>query len=177
MSSSDARPESSTASQEGMAPSTNAAVTYFSCAGNTEAVADRIAQATDGVPMRIQAAEPYTAQDLDYNSDCRANSEQESGTARPALASPIPDIAGFDAVYLGHPIWWGKAPRIILTFLEGVDTAGKRIVPFCTSGSSPISGSIDELNAAAPDAQWAEGRRFSASVSQQEIDDWAKGIA
>ncbi len=177
MSSSNAQLESSTASQGGMAPSANAAVVYFSCTGNTEAVADKIAQATDGTLMRIQAAEPYTAQDLDYNSDCRANSEQEGGSARPALASPIPDIAGFDMVYLGYPIWWGKAPRIILTFLEGADTAGKRITPFCTSGSSPIAGSIDELHAAAPEAQWTEGRRFSAGVSQQEIDDWVNSIA
>lgn len=152
------------------------AVVYFSCTGNTEAVAEKIAAATDGALMRIEPAEPYTPADLDYNSDCRANTEQRSGDARPALAAPIPDISGYDMVFLGYPIWWGEAPRIILTFLEGANLAGKTIVPFCTSGSSPIDGSIAEIEQAAPGATVAHGRRFSPSVSQQEIDSWVNGL-
>lgn len=174
-SSSNAQHGSSSATQEEPASSDRAtAVVFFSRTGNTEAAADKVAQAADGELMRIEAAEPYTAQDLDYNSDCRANSEQENGSTRPALASPIPDIAGFDTVYLGYPIWWGKAPRVILAFLEGVDATGKRVIPFCTSGSNPISGSIDELHAAAPEAEWGEGRRFASNASQQEIDAWVE---
>ncbi len=103
-SSSNAQHGSSSATQEEPASSDRAtAVVFFSRTGNTEAAADKVAQAADGELMRIEAAEPYTAQDLDYNSDCRANSEQENGSARPALASPVPDIAGFDTVYLGYP--------------------------------------------------------------------------
>ena len=78
--------------------------------------------------------------------------------------------------YLGYPIWWGKAPRVILTFLEGADTTGKRIIPFCTSGSSPVSGSIDELHAAAPEAEWGEGRRFASNAPRQEIDTWMEEV-
>lgn len=122
--------------------------------------------------MRIQPEQPYTSADLDYNSDCRANTEQNDAAARPAIAAPVPNVADANTIYLGYPIWWGKAPRIILTFLDGADTAGKTIIPFCTSGSSPISGSIAEIQAAAPSASWKEGRRFSASASQQEIDSW-----
>lgn len=166
--------EPASAAQEAKTSTASTAVVFFSCTGNTETVAEKVAQVTDGELLRIEAAEPYTAQDLDYNSDCRANSEQEDGSARPALASPVPDIAGFDTVYLGYPIWWGKAPRIVLTFLEEADTAGKRIVPFCTSGSSPISGSIGELHTAAPEAEWGEGRRFSRDVPQQDIDAWVE---
>ncbi len=164
---------------ESSAASTSAsstAVVFFSCTGNTEAVADEIAQATNGTLMRINPAEPYTSQDLDYNSDCRANREQQS-SARPALAPPVPDIAGYSTVYIGYPIWWGKAPRIVLSFLEDVDTAGKTLIPFCTSGSSPITGSIDELHSAAPNARWLEGRRFSSGTSQQEIDAWVASLA
>lgn len=153
----------------------NPAIVYFSCTGNTETVAKKIATATNGTLMRIEPAEPYTSADLDYNSDCRANTEQNSGSARPAIAAPVPNVAGYDTVYLGYPIWWGKAPRIILTFLEGADLAGKTIIPFCTSGSSPISGSLAEIEKAAPKATVLEGRRFSASVSQQEIDSWVSG--
>ncbi len=92
--------------------------------------------------------------------------------ARPAIAAPVPNVADANTIYLGYPIWWGTAPRIILTFLDTADTAGKTIIPFCTSGSSSISGSIAELHAAAPEANWKEGRRFSASASQQEVDAW-----
>ena len=155
----------------------DAAVVFFSCTGNTEAVAEKIAAATDGTLMRIDPAEPYGPADLDYNSDCRANAEQNSGSARPAIAAPIPDIAAYDTIYLGYPIWWGKAPRVILTFLEEANTAGKIIVPFCTSGSSPISGSIAEIEQAAPSANVLDGRRFSASASQQEIDSWVASIS
>lgn len=152
------------------------AVVYFSCTGNTEVVAEKIAAITDGALMRIEPAEPYAPEDLDYNSDCRANTEQRSGDARPALAAPIPDISGYDVVFLGYPIWWGEAPRIILTFLEGADLAGKTIIPFCTSGSSPIDGSIAEIEQTASDATVVDGRRFSPSVSQQEIDSWVNDL-
>lgn len=167
---------SSASDASAAAAATNTAVVFFSCTGNTESVAEKIAEATDGTLMRIEPAEPYTAADLDYNSDCRANTEQNSGTARPAIAAPIPDVTGYDTVYLGYPIWWGEAPRIILTFLDGADLAGKTIIPFCTSGSSPISGSIAEIRQAAPGATVLEGRRFSASASQQEIDSWVDSL-
>ncbi len=166
----------SSASSTNGATAAGTAVVFFSCTGNTEAVAEKIAEATDSALMRIEPAEPYTSADLDYNSDCRANTEQNSDSARPAMAAPIPDVAGYDTVYLGYPIWWGKSPRIILTFLESTDLAGKTIVPFCTSGSSPISQSIAEIAQAAPDANVLEGKRFSASASQQEIDSWVNSL-
>lgn len=167
---------SSSASTNNAAIAENPAVVYFSCTGNTEAVAEKIAAATDGALMRIEPTEPYIQADLDYNSDCRANTEQNNGSARPALATPVPDIEGYDMVYLGYPIWWGKAPRIILTFLESADLAGKAIVPFCTSGSSSISGSIAEIEQAASGATILDGRRFSSGVSQQEIDSWVSSM-
>ena len=148
------------------------AVVYFSCTETTQAIAEKIAATTDGTLMRIEPAKPYTSADLDYESNCRANAEQNSVTARPEIAQPVPDIAPYETVYLGYPIWWGTAPRIILTFLEGADCADKTIIPFCTSGSSPISGSINELHEAAPDATWLEGKRFPSSTSQSEIDSW-----
>lgn len=165
--------------QRASTPSTSldTAVVYFSCTGNTEKVAEKIATATGGPLLRIEPAILYSSADLNYNSDCRANDEQNDPTARPALASPIPDISSFDAVYLGYPIWWSGAPKVILTFLEETDLAGKTVVPFCTSGSSGISGSMGALESAAPDSRWIEGQRFSASVSQQEIDAWVSGVS
>ena len=146
-----------------------AAVVCFSCTGNTLGIAQKVATAAQADLVRVEAAQPYTSDDLNYNSDCRANQEQNGGTARPEIAGGIPDLAKYDTIYLGYPIWWGKAPRIILTLLEGESFAGKKIVPFCTSGSSPIDGSLDELKAAAAGALVANGQRFSIDASDAEI--------
>lgn len=164
---------SSTAKQSSVV---KAAVVYFSCTGNTESIAEKVAAATNGTLMRIEPDNPYTSADLNYNAGCRANAEQDSGTARPALAAPVPDIAGYSTIYLGYPIWWGKAPRIILSFLESADLSGKTIVPFCTSGSSPISGSLAEIRAAAPDAHVLDGERFPSGATQQDVDSWISSL-
>ena len=167
----DQQPEVATDPATSAAPS--AAVVYFSCTGHTQAVAEKVAQAADAPLLRLEAAEPYTDADLDYNTDCRANAEQDDPASRPAVAQPAPNISGYDTVFLGYPIWWGKVPRVVLTYLESVDLAGKTVIPFCTSGSSSIDGSLSELHAAAPDADWRHGNRFANSVSQDEIDSWA----
>lgn len=149
-----------------------AAVVYFSCTGNTRAVAEKIAGIVGAAPAQITAAEPYTAADLDYNSDCRANVEQQNDPSiRPALGE-APDAADANTVYLGYPIWWGKVPRVILTYVEGGALAGKTVVPFCTSGSSGIEGSLAELQAADPSVTWESGRRFSSSVSEADLAAW-----
>ncbi len=167
---------SKTAAADPATSSRGAAVVYFSCTGNTKAVAEKIAQATGGSLEEIIPAVPYTADDLDYNSDCRANAEQQGGAPLPEIANPVPNITNAGIIYLGYPIWWGKAPRIILSFLEQADTAGKTIIPFCTSGGSPISGSLAELEAAAPNATFMDGERFSSSVTQEAVDDWIASI-
>ena len=155
----------------------SAAVVYFSATGNTASVAERVAQTTGCTLMEIVPQEPYAPADLDYNSDCRANAEQSDGAARPAIATPAPDATNADVVYLGYPIWWGRAPRIVLTWLESQDLAGKTVVPFCTSGSSGIGGSISEIETAAAGATLEDGMRFSLGTIQQEIDSWIASMA
>lgn len=113
-------------------------VAYFSCTGTTEGIAEGIADITGASTFRIEAEEPYTAADLDYNSDCRANREQNNPKARPAIKSMPDGLDRYDVVFLGYPIWWGDAPRIISTFLESGDFKGKTIVPFCSSHSSGL---------------------------------------
>jgi len=152
-------------------------VAYFSCTGNTKGVAEKIADAAGGDLWEIEPAEPYTASDLDYgDSGSRTSKEQNDPSARPALKEKMATMAGYDVVYLGYPIWWGIAPRIILTFLESHDLAGKTVIPFCTSGSSGIGSSAADLRSLAPDATWETGRRFPANASKSDVEAWVESV-
>ena len=151
-------------------------VAYFSCTNNTEGVAQKIAQATDGTLYEITPAVPYTSADLNYNTDCRANREQNDPNARPEITGSVENIEQYDVIFIGYPIWWGQAPKIIYTFLESYDFTGKTIIPFCTSGSSGIGSSATNLHNSARTANWLDGARFSSSVSQSNIQTWIEGI-
>ena len=157
------------------APST--LVAYFSATGNTEGVAQHLQAILDADLYEIVPAEPYSDDDLNYNvSDCRANQEQNDPDARPAIDGSVENMDGYDVIFLGYPIWWGEAPRIISTFLESYDFSGKTIVPFCTSGSSGIGSSAEHLAALAGSATWLEGARFNPGASQEEVAAWVDGL-
>lgn len=154
-----------------------ALVVYFSCTNTTKGVAEHIASVTESGMYRIEPEEPYTSADLDYNnSSSRANREQNDPSARPAIAGSLENLSDYDIVFLGYPIWWGKAPKIIFTFLESYDFAGKTIVPFCTSHSSGIGSSDTDLHALAAQATWMQGRRFGGNASESDVRDWIESL-
>ena len=154
-----------------------ALVVYFSCTNTTKGIADRIASVTGSKTYRIEPEVPYTSADLDYNSSSsRANREQSDPSARPAIAGTPEDLSNYDVIFLGYPIWHGKAPKIIFTFLESNDLAGKTIVPFCTSHSSGLGSSDTDLHSSASQAEWKRGRRFSGSESEATLKDWIEGM-
>ena len=168
-------PDSAQEPGEEDAPST--LVAYFSATGNTEGVAQHLQAILDADLYEIVPAEPYSDDDLNYNvSDCRANQEQNDPDARPAIDGSVENMDGYDVIFLGYPIWWGEAPRIISTFLESYDFTGKTIVPFCTSASSGMGGSAENLAALAADATWLEGARFNPGSSQEEVAAWVDGL-
>ena len=146
-------------------------VAYFSVTGNTRPVAEKVAEVTGGDLFEIVPAQPYTAADLNYNTDCRANAEQNDPDARPAISSTVENMERYDAVLIGYPIWWGRAPKIIHTFLETYDLSGKTIATFCTSGGSPHEDAT--LRDYEPNAAWLEGRRFSG---MSQVEDWVNGL-
>ena len=146
-------------------------VAYFSATGNTRPVAEKVAEVTDGDLFEIVPAQPYTAADLNYNTDCRANAEQNDPDARPAIAGSVEDMEQYDAVLIGYPIWWGRAPKIIHTFLEAYDLSGKTVATFCTSGGSGHEDAT--LRGYEPGAVWLEGRRFSGT---SQVEDWVNGL-
>lgn len=110
------------------------------------------------------------------NSSSRANREQNDPSARPAIKGKCENLADYDVVFLGYPIWWGKAPKVIFTFLESHDLAGKTIVPFCTSHSSGIGSSDTDLHHLATGAEWKQGRRFSGNESIETIEKWIESM-
>lgn len=151
------------------------AVVYFSTTGNTAKVANTIAASTGGTLFEIKPDQPYTEEDLDYsNSSSRTSQEHADGALRPAYVGDIENWDSYDTIYIGYPIWWGKAPNIVYTFVENHDFSGKKVIPFCTSGSSSIGTSGEELAKAAKTGDWKEGKRFSSGVSQVDVATWVK---
>ena len=152
-------------------------VAYFSATGSTENIARHLETVLDADLYEIVPRQPYTAEDINYNAaNCRAEQESSDPNARPAISGSVSNMDDYDVVFIGYPIWWGQAPKIIYTFLESYDFSGKTIVPFCTSASSGIGGSISGIQALAPNANWLSGQRFSGSASLPSVESWVGGL-
>lgn len=154
---------------------TRVAVIYFSCTGNTRTAAERIRDMTGADLYELTPEQPYTSEDLSYNNDaCRANQEQKDPAARPRIAGQPLDLSQYGTIYLGYPIWWGTAPRIINTFLDTYDLTGKTVKPFCTSGSSGIETSVADIRAAAPEVNVTDGLRVD-DPDGSALKSWVLG--
>ena len=151
-------------------------VACFSATGNTRAVAQIAAEHLSAGYVEIEPAEPYTDEDLNYNDETtRATAEQNDPSTRPALAES-PDFSAYETILLGHPIWWGKAPRLICTLLEAANLSGKVVAEFCTSGSSGVEGATGELQSLASGSTWIGARRFAAGVAEAEVAEWVDSL-
>ncbi|MDE6433877.1 MAG: NAD(P)H-dependent oxidoreductase [Lachnospiraceae bacterium] len=149
-------------------------VVYFSATGTTKSAAKKVKKATGGTLYQIKAAKPYTSADLNYdNAKCRVNKEQRNGSVRPKIKGKVKNMKKYDVIFIGYPIWWGKEPMIIRTFLESYNLKGKKIVPFCTSGGSGISGSMKGIKASAKGAKVVKGKDLTDS-SAKSVEKWAK---
>lgn len=152
-------------------------VVYFSATNTTEGVAKSLAEGLGADIYEIVPEEPYTSADLNYSDNkSRATAEMNDPGARPAISGSVDNMSQYDVIFLGYPIWWGEAPRIMSTFIESYDFSGKTIVPFCTSGSSGFGDSDSSLKSSASNATWISGMRFSGSVSDSELIEWANGL-
>lgn len=148
-------------------------VSYFSCTETTKGIAELIAAQAGAELYEIEAADPYTEEDLKYYTDGRADKEQADLSVRPEIAGTVENMSDYDIVFIGYPIWHSQAPRIISTFLESYDFSGKTIVPFCTSHSSGIGTSDSDLHSLVSDSViWKDGKRFSGSENQSDIAQW-----
>lgn len=152
-------------------------VVYFSATGTTRAVAEQIAAITDAELYEIKAAQPYTEADLNWHdSGSRTSMEQNDKNARPEIGSEAISLEGYTTIYIGYPIWWGEEPRILDSFVEAYDFDGITLIPFCTSSSSGIGRSGQNLADNAGSGTWLEGRRFGAGPSEDALREWIESL-
>lgn len=152
-------------------------VVYFSATGNTGTVAGYISDLLGADVYEIVPEEIYTSDDLNWrNKSSRSSTEHADSDFRPAIAGELPDLSGYDTIFVGYPIWWGEAPNIVWNFVESADLTGKTIIPFCTSSSSDFGSSGETLAGFAPDANWLDGQRFRSGVSEEDVVVWVNGL-
>ena len=154
-------------------------VAYFSASngGVTRGVAERLAAAIGADLFEIVPETAYTEADLDWtNKQSRSSVEMGDKTIRPAIKGVPENLAQYDEVFIGFPIWWYVAPTIVNTFLEAVDFAGKKVALFATSGSSQMGKSMDELRPSALAAEWVGQKRFPANATESDLKAWAESL-
>ncbi len=152
-------------------------VAYFSASGVTAKVAENLAEAIGADLYSIQPEVPYTKADLNWLSrKSRSTLEMKDPDARPAIAGGWETMEEYDVIYVGFPIWWYVAPRIIQTFLESYDFSGKTVVTFATSGGSGMGKTLEKLKPACPNANLVEGKVFKKRVSKEELAVWEENL-
>lgn len=153
-------------------------VAYFSCSGVTKRAAENLAAAAGADLYEITPALPYTARDLDWmDKKSRSTLEMKDPASRPQIAGSVEQMADYDAVFVGFPIWWYVAPTIINTFLEQYDFSGKTLIPFATSGGSGMGKTVEKLRPSCSErAVWLPGRMLNGRASQEELRSWVDGL-
>ena len=148
-------------------------VAYFSASGTTKEAAERLATAAGADLFEIKPVVPYSSADLNWmDKNSRSSVEMNDPDSRPEIAETMPNMADYNTVFIGFPIWWYVAPHIIHTFLESYDFSEKTLVPFATSGGSGMGRTVDELRKLCPNADWKAGKMMSG-VSDQALAAWA----
>lgn len=151
-------------------------VAYFSATGTTARAAEKLANIAGGELYAITPAEAYTSADLDWHDkQSRSSVEMNDPKSRPALKGKKENIAAYDVIFIGYPIWWDLAPRIIETFIENHDLKGKTVIPFATSGGSTLGHSAIALKKAYPALDWKEGRLLNRA-DEKTIRAWIEKL-
>jgi len=151
-------------------------VTWFSASGNTAKVAAELAKAEHADCFEIKPEKPYTKEDLDYKvKESRCNLEMADESCRPAMIGCVENMADYDAVFVGFPIWWGREPSIIDTFLESYDLSGKKVIPFCTSGITGVEKAVEHIKRIVGEkVTVCEGKRLGTDGTEAEMKLWTE---
>ena len=153
-------------------------VAYFSASGVTKKLAENLAEAADADLFEIKPETQYTKADLDWtNKTSRSTIEMNDPASRPAIAEKLGNMDVYDTVFVGFPIWWYVAPKIINTFLESYDLSGKTIIPFATSGSSGMGKTVEKLRPSCSDTTtWNDGKLLKSSADKKTLTAWIESL-
>lgn len=177
---SSASDETSATTEESSTDLGNVLVVYYSATGNTERVANSIAEATGGDLFEIEPTEPYTDDDLNWNDESsRVSREYEDESLRdvPLVNTTVDGWDDYDTVFIGYPIWWGIAAWPVDGFAEANDFSDKTVIPFATSASSGMGQSGELLADLAGTGDWQDGMRFSSGAGDDEVQEWVETLA
>ena len=153
-------------------------VAYFSASGQTAKLAKTLAGVTGGDLFEIAPETAYTGADLDWmDKKSRSTIEMKDPKSRPAIAGKVADMVQYDTVFVGFPIWWYQAPRIIETFLESYDFSGKTVIPFATSGGSGMGKTNEKLAPSCPGAKLLHGKVFNSYSSKADLSAWVETLS
>ena len=154
-----AQKKTETVNSQNPEPMKKTLIAYFSATGTTKAAAERLATEFNADLFEIAPEVPYTAADLDWrDKSSRSTLEMKDKTSRPAIKGRCENIAQYDTVWIGFPVWWYTAPTIVNTFIEAHDLSGKVLNVFATSGGSDVVDSYNDLKNAYPQYQWGDKR-------------------
>ena len=153
-------------------------VAYFSVSGVTAKVAQEIATVESADCFEIKPEVPYTKEDLDWtNKQSRSTLEMSDPDFRPATTGSVEDMAQYDVVFVGFPIWWGREPSVVDTFLTAYDFGWKKIVPFCTSGGSDIGKTCERIQSLVGEKACVDiGKRMGGDISEEDLKIWTEGL-
>lgn len=148
--------------------------------GNTEIVAEMIAQKVGGDLFEVKPAKPYPNE---YQACTEIAKTELESNARPAFEKNIDNLAQYDTIFIGYPIWWSALPRVMMTFLESNDFSGKKIIPFCTHGGSGLAGTEREIKDACPNSEVLSGLAIVGKTAQndsaaveKDVEAWLKTL-
>lgn len=149
------------------APDASVLVVYFSHEGHTRAVAEKIAGRTSADVFEIVPVEPYPEGVAGAAGIAEREHDED---ARPSIVGMVENLDRYGTVFLGYPIWYGTAPMVVGTFLEGHDFSGMSVQPFCTSSYTPIKeASLDFVRSLASDAEVGDG---VTANSDEALNEW-----
>ena len=153
-------------------------VAYFSVSGVTAKVAQEIAAVENADCFEIKPETPYTMEDLDWtNKQSRSTLEMSDLNCRRATIGCVKNMAEYDVVFVGFPIWWGREPSAVDTFLTAYDFGGKKIVPFCTSGGSDIGKTCERIQSLVGEKACVDaGKRLGGEISVADLKTWTEGL-
>ena len=154
-------------------------VVYYSASGNTQNIAQEIAEAAGADLFEITPTEPDTSDDLNWSDDnSRVSREHEDESLRdvPLTTTTVENWDEYDTVFLGYPIWWGIAAWPVNNFVKDNNFTGKTVIPFATSASSGMGQSGDLLEELAGTGTWQAGQRFSGNADQSEVTSWVESL-